>query len=251
MELTEVCGEPGGVIANPPAVDPQRRVVVGYDSGHGRMAAWRYHLDRPGLDPLWRRRQDHAGHMLRLGPSGQLLSYDYDAVRGIDQAVVLDIETGDELARVDTASPVQCVLFPCAGWSDDVYVSTFTTLHPPPHELNGQPEPRLPVIGRDASRVGGMPSPQKKSAAAAKPAMSASHKAALAQGRHQSRVVRAYLNAIENAKPRRSRARDPQTITNRIGTIDLTLASADPVTQGEAGPGAPRPHRRAGGPVGS
>jgi hypothetical protein len=42
--------------------------------------------------------------------------------------VVLDIETGDELARVDTTSPVQCVLFPCAGWSDDVYVSTFTTL---------------------------------------------------------------------------------------------------------------------------
>jgi len=128
VELTEICGEPGGVIANPPAVDPDRRVVVGYDSGHGRMAAWRYHPDRPGLDLLWRRRQDHAGHLLRLGRSGQLLSYDYDAARGLDQAVVLDIETGDELARVDTTSPVQCVLFPCPGWSEDVYLSTFTTL---------------------------------------------------------------------------------------------------------------------------
>jgi hypothetical protein len=89
----------------------------------------------------------------------------------------------------------------------------------------------LLAIERDASRVGRMPSPQKKPATSAKPAMSASHKAALAKGRHQSRIVRAYLNAIENAKPRRSRARDPQTITNRIGTIDLTLASADPVTR--------------------
>ena len=123
-----MCGETGGVIANPPAVDPERRIVVGYDSGHGQMAAWRYHLDRPDLDLVWRRAQDHAGHMLRLGTSGQLLSYDYDHARGLDQAVVLDVETGDELARVDTTSPVQCVLFPAAGWHDDIYLSTFTTL---------------------------------------------------------------------------------------------------------------------------
>jgi hypothetical protein len=128
VELVEVCGEPGGVIANPPAVDPDRHVVVGYDSGHGRMAAWRYQPDRPGLDRLWQRHQDHAGHMLRMGSSGQLLTYDYDQARGLDQAVVLDIETGDELARVDTTSPVQCVLFPCPGWDGDAYVSTFTTL---------------------------------------------------------------------------------------------------------------------------
>ena len=76
-----------------------------------------------------------------------------------------------------------------------------------------------------------MPSPQKRSATPAKPTMSASHKAALAKGRHQSRVVRAYLNALETAKPRHSKARDPQTITDRIGTIDLALAGADPVTR--------------------
>ena len=123
-----MCGESGGVIANPPAVDPDRRIVVGYDSGHGQMTAWRYHPDRPGLELIWRRAQDHAGHMLRLGASGQLLTYDYDHERGLDQAVVLDVETGDELARVDTTSPVQCVLFPASGWHDDVYLSTFTTL---------------------------------------------------------------------------------------------------------------------------
>jgi hypothetical protein len=128
VELVEVCGEPGGVIANPPAVDPDRHLVVGYDSGHGQMAAWRYHPGRAGLDLVWRRQQDHAGHMLRLGSGGQLLTYDYDLERGMDQAVVLDIETGQELGRTDTGSPLQCVLFPCAGWDGDVYVSTFTTL---------------------------------------------------------------------------------------------------------------------------
>jgi hypothetical protein len=128
VELAEVCGEVGGVVANPPAVDPDRHIVVGYDSGHGQMAAWRYQPDRPGLARLWSRAQDHAGHMLRLGPSGQLLTYDYDQTRGLDQAVVLDIETGHELARTDTTSPVQCVLFPCAGWHRDAYLSTFTTL---------------------------------------------------------------------------------------------------------------------------
>jgi hypothetical protein len=61
--------------------------------------------------------------------------------------------------------------------------------------------------------------------------MSESHKAALAQGRHQSRVVRAYLNALDAAKPRRGRRRRPEQIADRIGVIDLTLATADPMTR--------------------
>ncbi len=132
VELTEVDGRPGGVVANPPAIDPERHIAVGYDSSHGAMAAWRYDDAAPGLEPMWQRQQDHAGHMLRFADSGQLLSYDYDHDRGLDQAVVLDIETGTELARVDTGSPVQCVLFPSVGWADDAYVCTFaavTRLH--------------------------------------------------------------------------------------------------------------------------
>ncbi len=59
--------------------------------------------------------------------------------------------------------------------------------------------------------------------------MSDAHKEALAQGRRQSRVVRAYLNAIEAGRTRRSRPRDPQVITERIGAIDLELATAEPM----------------------
>jgi len=42
--------------------------------------------------------------------------------------VVLDVTTGAELARVDTESPVQSVLFPTPGFARDVYVCSFTTV---------------------------------------------------------------------------------------------------------------------------
>ena len=41
---------------------------------------------------------------------------------------LLDILTGDELARADTGSPVQSVLFPAAGFGNDFYLCTFTTI---------------------------------------------------------------------------------------------------------------------------
>ncbi|HVN50486.1 MAG TPA: hypothetical protein VMT43_03590, partial [Acidimicrobiales bacterium] len=128
VELVEVDGRPGGVIANPPAVDEERRVVVGYDSGHGTLAAWRFGAPGEPLAPLWRREQHHAGHMLRVPATGELLTYDFDHERGTDQAVVLDIETGDELGRVDTGSPVQCVLFPAPAPGGGAYVCTFAAV---------------------------------------------------------------------------------------------------------------------------
>ena len=60
--------------------------------------------------------------------SGELVTGDFDASRGADQVVVLDIGSGDELARADTGSPVQSVLFPAAGFGNDVYLCTFTTV---------------------------------------------------------------------------------------------------------------------------
>jgi len=127
VELIEVCGVPGGIVANPPTVDDQRRIAVGYDSSQGVMTAWRFG-EHGQTEQLWQREQNHAGHMLRFAPSGQLLTYDYDHDRGLDQAVVLDIESGSELARVDTGSSVQCVQFPSLGWNDDAYVCTFAAV---------------------------------------------------------------------------------------------------------------------------
>ncbi len=61
--------------------------------------------------------------------------------------------------------------------------------------------------------------------------MSADHKAALAKGREEGRIVRQYLEALESSKPRRGRKRTPDSIRKRLGTIDNQLAAADPLTR--------------------
>ena len=61
--------------------------------------------------------------------------------------------------------------------------------------------------------------------------MSATHKAALAQGREEGRVVRRYLEALESSKPRRGRKRTPESIKRRLETIDSKLPEADPLNR--------------------
>jgi hypothetical protein len=118
VDLAEVCGKEGGLIANPPVVDEARGIVVGYDSGNGVVTAF----DTETLEVRWRRDQDHASHLVLYAESGELVTGD-----GTD-VVVLDIATGDELARADTGGGVQSVLFPCPGPSRDVYLCTFLSV---------------------------------------------------------------------------------------------------------------------------
>lgn len=125
--MIEICGLPGGLIANPPIIDVDRSIAVGYDSGNGVMSAFDIAADGT-LSPRWQRHQHHAGHLLLVPGSGELVTGDFDASRGADQVVILDIGSGDELARADTGSPVQSVLFPAAGFGNDVYLCTFTTV---------------------------------------------------------------------------------------------------------------------------
>jgi hypothetical protein len=61
--------------------------------------------------------------------------------------------------------------------------------------------------------------------------MSDEHKAALAEGREQGRVVRRYLEALESHRPKRGRKRTPESITKRMAAIDEQLASADPLNR--------------------
>ncbi|MEX0847116.1 MAG: hypothetical protein WD023_04995 [Ilumatobacteraceae bacterium] len=124
VSLTEISGLPLGLIANPPAIDPQRRIAVGYDSANGVVAAFRFD-DHGGTTPLWTKALDHAAHPMRFADTGELVLCDHDATRGVDQVVVVDIETGAELGRVDTGSPVQSVLFAAPGFERDLYVCSF------------------------------------------------------------------------------------------------------------------------------
>ena len=127
VTLTEICGEPGGLVANPPAIDPTRRIAVGYDSANGVLAAFDI-TDDGACTPRWRRDQHHACHPLCFPDTGELVTNDFDAERGTDQIVVLDLGSGVERVRVDSGSPVQSVLFGAPGFADDVYLCSFTTL---------------------------------------------------------------------------------------------------------------------------
>jgi hypothetical protein len=55
------------------------------------------------------------------------------------------------------------------------------------------------------------------------------HKAAMAAGRAESRAVRAYLEAVEQVRPRRGRKRSPETIQKRLDIIGAELDDAEPM----------------------
>jgi len=61
--------------------------------------------------------------------------------------------------------------------------------------------------------------------------MTNEHKAALAKGRAEGRVVRDYLEALRATKPKRGRKRTPETIQVRLDTIDAELPVASAVDE--------------------
>jgi uncharacterized protein YicC (UPF0701 family) len=61
--------------------------------------------------------------------------------------------------------------------------------------------------------------------------MSDEHKAALAKGRVEGRVVREYLEGMRATKPKRGRKRTAETVTARLETIDAELESASPMDE--------------------
>ena len=127
VTLTEVCGLPLGIVANPPAIDASRHIAVGYDSANGVLAAFTIGPDGT-CAPRWDRRQNHACHPIVYPDTGELVTADYDADRMMDQIVVLDIETGTERGRVDTGSPLQSVVFLAPGFGRDLYYCAFPTV---------------------------------------------------------------------------------------------------------------------------
>ena len=124
-ETLEICGLAGGSVTNPPLIDPQRKVVVGYDSANRALAAWRF---EDGLIPLWSKDGiGAASHMLLDPGSGQIVTNDYSRRTG-EAVVVLDITTGAELARAAIGGPMQGVVFPSIGWNRDFYWCSMSML---------------------------------------------------------------------------------------------------------------------------
>ena len=61
--------------------------------------------------------------------------------------------------------------------------------------------------------------------------MSAEHKAALAAGRTEGRIVREYLEAIRANRGKPGRKRTPESVARRLKAIDAELAAASPVRE--------------------
>jgi hypothetical protein len=57
--------------------------------------------------------------------------------------------------------------------------------------------------------------------------LSPEHKAALAAGRTEGKVVRDYLEALRTNKPKRGRKRTSDSITARLAAIEVELSTAD------------------------
>lgn len=55
------------------------------------------------------------------------------------------------------------------------------------------------------------------------------HKAAMAEGRTQSRAVSSYLEALELHRPKRGRKRTTESIDKRLAVIDAELPTANPI----------------------
>ncbi len=114
---------PGGSITNPPLIDKQRRIVLGYDSANRVLRAWRIDPLASTLSPLWTKTDwACASHMLLYPDTGELVINDYR--RWGEEVAVLAVETGQELARVRPGGITQGVVFPSVGWERDFYWSS-------------------------------------------------------------------------------------------------------------------------------
>lgn len=123
LDHVEVCGLPGGAVTNPPLVDPERGLVLAYDSANGHLTAF----DTTTLDVRWTRAINTSQHLIRYADTGEVIANDHHPTEG-DAFVVLDIATGETRVRVPVESPAQSVVFGAPGVDRDVYYLSLSTL---------------------------------------------------------------------------------------------------------------------------
>jgi hypothetical protein len=61
--------------------------------------------------------------------------------------------------------------------------------------------------------------------------MTEEHKAALAAGRNESRIVKNYLDALDSNRPRRGRKRTAESIKKRLAEVEMEISNADPLSR--------------------
>ena len=117
-------GTAGGGIMAPPVAVPERGVAIAWDSINGGLAgidigedlSVRWQLDvRPTMQPVV------------FPDSGELVINDFGD-DGVDWLIVVDVDTGELVDRVDTGSRIANGMFLTAGLDRDVYYCSLFTL---------------------------------------------------------------------------------------------------------------------------
>ena len=119
----QVHNETHSLVSNPPCIDVQREVAIGYDSAHGVVTAFAF---ADSSRPLWSKKLNHAMHPILLQEDGVVMMNDFRVETGQEDIVLLDVMSGEELHRVSTESPLQSVIFGSCGFSNDLYVCSFS-----------------------------------------------------------------------------------------------------------------------------
>ena len=110
-------GLPHGSIFSPPAFDPVRKVAIAFDTGNGRLGAFRYN-DDGSFEELWKRSCRISMQMVLFLDTGEVAVNDFQ--RGYDEIVIFDVESGEEKGRVATESVTANGMFLGVGWNRDI-----------------------------------------------------------------------------------------------------------------------------------
>lgn len=128
-DVVDVIEEPNAWNPGPPLYDPERKILVVYDTLNGGVVALRY--NEPGsLDVLWKSDARNTTQMMLYADTGELVMEDAPAAMSLDdkkicsEVVIIDIETGKERGRASTDSRSIMGMFLCPGFERDLYVAT-------------------------------------------------------------------------------------------------------------------------------
>ncbi|MEM9202026.1 MAG: hypothetical protein AAGC53_10215 [Actinomycetota bacterium] len=116
-------GTPAGGIIAPPVVAPEHRRAIAWDSVNGGLAG----IDTGSVEVVWSIDLRPSMQPVVFAESGELVINDFGR-DGVDYLVVIDVESGDLLDRVDTGSRIANGMFLSAGDDHDVYYCSTLTL---------------------------------------------------------------------------------------------------------------------------
>ncbi|MFT5204191.1 MAG: hypothetical protein ACI9C1_003598, partial [Candidatus Aldehydirespiratoraceae bacterium] len=118
----------------PPLFDQERSIAVAYDIAAQKLGAWRFDEDTGTFESLWLSNLANTEQILYWPDTGELLVEDTTGGffgggdDGSAYAVVVDIETGIERARIDTTATAGAGMWFTPGFNRDFYYTS--TLNP-------------------------------------------------------------------------------------------------------------------------